>query len=521
MNPLAALLISQVSLQNVHVVFADRLIVPGQTRRITAHNVRGEVTNIVRNSPIDFDFSASLLAADRRNVRLHGRLGPVPEPLALDHIPLSATLRAQDVWLNHLAPYIGLDAERTTGALGMEVTMQGTLGSGLDINGTLSLPQGVLYDTRGALRLDITNTEATLQTRLTLPHPPEVRLELRAERLAFDQSKATAAVSQPAASSAPVSLPALPLPNLHGTVTIAEGRLQHLQFQQMVADLSCLDGRLNSTQTLHLYGGTLQGQLEANLTQAAPHSTFKIALVNVNAGRLLDDLTPAKNVPHGTLNTSFQGSGQGLTWPAISHTLTGTGTVLVTDLALPMLARLPTPTPGLQAVGKLAGFSLPTSLNEHAFDTLQGTFDIVPGQLHTNDMRLSGKEVTAQVRGMLGFNQHLDFVGTMFLLDSLAATLGPGAAFLRDQEGRVPLPFTVHGTVTQPRIALDEAYLLELTQKSLRGKVGGQIGTELQNLLQKPLPGKPGGQEPARPGKEEKANPQELLERTLRGLFKR
>jgi hypothetical protein len=60
----------------------------------------------------------------------------------------------------------------------------------------------------------------------------------------------------------------------------------------------------------------------------------------------------------------------------ISKTFTGTGAVLVTDLTLPALARLPTPTLGLQAMGKIAGFSLPTHLNEHAFDTLQGIFDI-------------------------------------------------------------------------------------------------------------------------------------------------
>jgi hypothetical protein len=51
--------------------------------------------------------------------------------------------------------------------------------------------------------------------------------------------------------------------------------------------------------------------------------------------------------------------------------------------------------------------------------------------------------------------------------------------------------------------------------------VGGQAGTEWQNLLRKILPGESGGEEPGKPGEEEKAKPQELLERALRGLFKR
>jgi AsmA protein len=53
-NPLAALLVSQVSLQNVHVLFADRLIVPGQFRLSKSIYLDVDLSFIVRFSQIDF-----------------------------------------------------------------------------------------------------------------------------------------------------------------------------------------------------------------------------------------------------------------------------------------------------------------------------------------------------------------------------------------------------------------------------------------------------------------------------------
>src|SRR2546428_8933723 len=95
----------------------------------------------------------------------------------------------------------------------------------------------------------------------------------------------------------------MPPLNLHGTATIAEGRIKHLPFQQLHADFSLHNGRLKSTQTCIMYGGTYQGELEADLGQASPDYTLDMKLAQGNAGRLVHELTSATNVLHCILTS--------------------------------------------------------------------------------------------------------------------------------------------------------------------------------------------------------------------------
>jgi hypothetical protein len=136
-------------------------------------------------------------------------------------------------------------------------------------------------------------------------------------------------------------------------------------------------------------------------------------------------------------------------------------------------------------------------------------------------MRLAGPEVEVQAKGTLGLDQRLAFEGTLFLLGSLAASFGPSAAFLRDKEGRIPLPFAVEGTVQQPQITVNEAYILDMARKSLTEKGGAKAEQELQRLLQQALPGTSAPPKPSEKGEQKNATPQEQLEKALKGLLKK
>jgi AsmA protein len=667
-SPLAALLVSQVLLQDVNVSFIDQMVVPGQTHTTTARNLHAEITNAALNTPIDFDMSTALLTEGSPNLRVRGRLGPIPETFSVDHTPIQIAFQAKDVSLAPFVPYLGPTPVFTAGRLGADLALQGQLGGSLSLSGSLSLAQGVLHDftgtapanplpevtltpnitldlaqallqlvevrlelpplqvvlkgtvqtvtttprfdvqlttndfapqelltqlpmlaaalptpadvqgrlqlqgtvkgvsrdlhteTRlaatslslksgtfsgvsgvsgvqegGGFLLETANTHAILQTHLSGSRPPDARLDLRAERLLVDQQPAAAAAPAPAAP-APPQAPARPPPsaaaqgpsatplpplNLHGTATIAEGQIKRLPFQQMHADFSLHNGLLKSTQTFMVYGGTCQGELEANLVQASPAYTLDMKLAQVNAGSLVNELTSAQNVLHGILDTDLKAAGRGLTWPEISTTLTGNGKVQIADLKLTSLELMPHLAQGLHEVSRLAGFTLPAGFTERSFDTLQAAFHIAQGKVHADSMWLTGPEVEVQAKGTLGLDQSLHFEGTAFLLSALATSLGPGAAFLQDKEGRIPLPFTVQGTVQQPQIVVSEAYVLDLARKALTGKIGEKAGQELQKLLHKALPGKPAAPEPADKGEQKESTPQEQLEKALRGLFKR
>jgi AsmA protein len=645
-SPLAALLVSKVSLQHVNITFIDHKVVPGQTLTTTARDVQVDISNVALNTPIDFDISTALLTDGGHNVRLYGRLGPIPETLAFDRTPIHLTLQAKDISLGKLAPYMGPEPTLTKGQLATEITIQGSLASNLGINGTLSLAQGALRtttgkeqalpqvtftpnltvnlaqalvqltevrfdlaplhatltgtvrnltatpqfdvqlatnnfslgevlaqfpmlaaalptptaiqgrlqlqgaakgtpsnlraDTRltvdslslksgtfsgakaqGGMRFETTKMHATLRAELVPPRPPDVRLDLRAERLVFDQEAATAATPKQKASTKPPPQPTVPSLNLRGTVAIAEGRIKQMQFQKMAADLSLINGLLKSTQTFTMYGGTFQGLVQVNLAQAEPDYTLKVKLANVNVGNLANELTSVKNVLFGVLSTNFEFSGRGFTWPTISKTLTGTAKAQITDLKLTTLNLMPKLALGLQGVSRLAGFPIPAGLSNRSFNTLQGSFRIARGKLRTEDLTLRGKQVEVRAKGLLGLDQSLNFEGTVFLLGSLAAAFGKRAAFLQDKQGRVQLPFAVHGTVTKPRIALNKTYLTRLMKRSLARKVEEKASQELQKLLPQALSGKPAQRAPTETGSGKKETPQERLKKTFKRLFKR
>jgi hypothetical protein len=124
-----------VSLRDVNVTFIDRMVVPGKSLTTTAQDVEVDITDIALNSPIDFAIAASLLTDGDRNLKLRGRLGPIPASLAFDQTPLDVTLQAQDLVLDALTPYMGPEPALTAGRFGADITIQGKLGGTLDLKG--------------------------------------------------------------------------------------------------------------------------------------------------------------------------------------------------------------------------------------------------------------------------------------------------------------------------------------------------------------------------------------------------
>jgi uncharacterized protein involved in outer membrane biogenesis len=420
------------------------------------------------------------------------------------------------------------------GTLQLEATIKGTPS---DVRATTQVTtdslvwqSGTLKETtpQGGMQVETAKMHATLQAHMAQPRPPEVELELRAHSLIFDQQAASASPQPPATPTEPpmTSSTTAPPLNLRGKVNIDTGRIKQVEFQQLQADLSLLNGLLKSTQAFHLYGGAYEGQLQANLAQAAPDYTLQVKLADINAGQAANDLTAVHDVLFGQLTTALQCSGQGMTWDAISTTLTGKGQIRIADLKVTTLDVMSKLALGLQAVSTLTGFTVPADLAQRSFDTLQSTFQIVEGKILSDDLKLSGPDVALAGKGFLGLDQSIKFEGTALVSGNLASAFGPRAAFLKDKEGRIAVPLAVQGSVTKPQIALNESYLTAAATKALGKQAGEHAGKELQNLLDKALPGKPADPnatqtgEP-KPDSEKGQTPQQQIEKALKGLFKR
>jgi hypothetical protein len=182
----------------------------------------------------------------------------------------------------------------------------------------------------------------------------------------------------------------------------------------------------------------------------------------------------------------------------------------------------------------VAGFTVPADLADRSFDAMKATLRMEQGKIYSDDLQLWGPEVQLLGKGFLGLDQSLQFDGTALLLGNLAQSFGKQASFLLDQQGRIQLPVAIQGTVTQPKIALNESSLMDLARQALTDKVEKEATKELGKALDKAVPGLgkdilPGGGQPAapddaqtgqtKPKQEDESLKQ--LEKGLKSLFKR
>ena len=783
-NPLANLRVGKVSLHNVDIAFIDRAVIPGQTHTTTAKDVQVDLENIGLATPIDFDISVTLLTDGDRNVRVQGQLGPLPETLAVDDVPLRVTTQVQQLQLALLAPYLGPRPPLTEGQLSADITAQGKLGTALDIDGFVALDKAVLPNSSGAgkpislpkvaltqdatvnlvnavlqlteARLDVASLQTTLkgtvkqfnttpqldlelgtnqfsvakllsdlpmlasavpdstdvnatvqlqaslkgnteqivstsqinvqqldlkmadsppvslpqvrfsheatidmaqavvqltqanldlsalnatlkgtvkqftstptldltlsttkfalgelveqlpmlaealpkpsntqgnlgivasvkgtlenltanaqvktdavslqsgtfngakqgdgmlldladmqtdvQATLASPQPPHVNLVFKAKRLVFDQQSAAASTEGAAAKPTtppppPASEPIAPPVTLRGKVNIAEGRLKTVSFQNLSTNLSLIEGRLKTDHSLSTFGGDIQGKMQANLAQVKPDYNLSLKLADINAGNMVNEFTSVPNILFGRLNTDLQFTGKGFDWDAISTTLTGKGKLQLSDLKITSLDLMPKLAKSLGAVSAVAGFNIPDDLADRSFDAMKATLRMEQGKIYSDDLQLWGPDIQLLGKGFLGLDQSLQFDGAALLLGKLAQSFGKKASFLLDQQGRIQLPVAIQGTVTQPKIALNESSLMDLARQSLTNKVEKEAAKELGKALDKAVPGLgkdilPGGGQPAGPdgaqtGQAEpkkEDEPLKQLEKGLKSLFKK
>jgi hypothetical protein len=602
-HPLARWLVSDVRVEGGTVTFVDGMVVPEEVVTTTVSDVWGHLRDVSLHTPITFDMGATLLTDGNRNIRVRGRVGFIPEHLAIAGATIDAELQAADLLVAPLSPYLGPRVPLVRGRVGADVKVQGRVGGTLRIIGALSLADaamrdptareaatplpklrstqditldlahasiqltevrldlfslqavltGVVSDVRTSPRFDLqltTNafapgdlltqipllasmipapmdlkgsaqlqatvvgtprhlrsdaaleisnlalksgswngntpngrgllvetdaTHVTLTTQLEDPRPPRVHINFRARRLVFDQQRAkvpTPAEPPPTGPTSPASQANTRLPRvaLHGIIKIAEGHLKHLSFQQMTADVALVQGLLTTTQQATLYGGSYQGAVQINLAQEEPTYTVDASMAGVHLGEASRELTSAKTVLQGVLTTRIKLSGLALTWRTLSQTLSGEGHATITDLQVMPADAMPELTRKVTIVGPLGSMIRHVLLKGESFNTVKATFHMSQGRIFSDQLHLLSKEVEILAKGYVGLDQSINYHGTLVLSGELAKAQGTLAKFLRDAHGRLVLPFTVKGMVSDPQIVVEVKNLLGRAKDVLTGK---------------------------------------------------
>ncbi len=655
-NPLAGLLISDVTLQNMPITFVDHMAVPGQEIITVASNFQLHVQDVALGTPIPIDMRATMLTDGGQNIRLRGRIGPIPESLAVESVPIDVHLQIIDVRLDKLTPYVGAHFPLMQGRLGGDVTVEGSIDKSLRLHGTLSLadaalregimpdassalptltstqditvdlptgraeltdaeinvsslqatikgtvyhftttPQldlrlatnrfipgalltefprlgallptptdlrgtaqlqstvtGALHDLRSETQIDLQDitlrsgsfnggaeasggvlletdkTDARLVTQTVNADPPLVHIDVRTQRLIFDQQGPHGPAPtqdrppEPTAQTSP-SQAMLPPVTLSGNVSIAEGRLKHLNFQQMTADFNLLKELLTTSQQMKLYSGSYQGTMQVNLTPSEPSYTLDAKVAGLAIGQAINDLTPANNVLLGVLDTDMRLAGQGFDWDAITKTLSGDGHVKIAEAQLTTFDLMPQLVQVLRNVGGLVGLTIPSGWEPGAVRAIEGDWHLRQGKILTDHLRLRGEGIEALLEGYIGLDQSIDYVGTFFLPAKFVARQGAPTILRQDDAGRLIVPFTVQGTVTAPRMSFDEKALVGSAQEEIVDKMRKQLGDKLEGLLGKPSARDQQRQESDKAGQDTEGQPkrQNSPAKMLRELLRR
>jgi AsmA-like protein len=537
-NPLAALSVSEVVLQKMRITFVDRLLIPGQETITALRNVQLRVQDVALGRPMPIDLLATISTDDNQHIRLQGSVGPIPDNLAVESMPIDLHLRATDIRLDPFAPYLGSMLPAPTVLRGT-VQLQATLtGSPHDLQSEaqvdlheIALRSGTFNggaQGHGGVLLETDQANIRLVTQVVNTNPPHVRIDAGVQRLSFDRQETHRPAPAPKPQSGPTTKtpPSQPKPlpvTLDGQVSVSEGRLKNLDFQQMTADFHLSDGLLKTTQQMTLYGGSYQGAMQVDVAASEPSYTLDGKLTGLDVGQVVNELTPAKNALRGVLDTDMRLVGQGMTWDVINKTLSGNGSAKINEAQLTSVDLFPKLGQLLRELGGPVGLTISKAWGSHAFRTIEGDWRLHQGKILTDHLRLRGEGVEALLKGYVGLDQSIEYAGDLFLPAQFSARRDAPTRLPQDEAGRVVVPFTVKGTVTEPRISISEKALANLAQGELADTVRKRLGDQLEGIFGKPSAPHQQRQESDQTGQEKGDQPprQDLPGKILRELFRR
>jgi hypothetical protein len=242
---------------------------------------------------------------------------------------------------------------------------------------------------------------------------------------------------------------------LKGTVRIADGRVHHLSFQHLTADVAWNQGRLKSTQQATLYGGSYQGTAQMNFAQGEPAYAVDARVAGIHLGAATQAWPSAKTVVEGVLTTQIKLFGRGLTWGRLRQTLYGNGHATIADLQVGPADSMPRRMREVTILSPLGRMTTHILVKRRSFSALKATLRLSQGRVFSDDLQLWGKEIEILANGYLGLDQVMHYNGTLVLSGERAKAQRILATLLRDAHGRFVWPFTVKGMLSDPQIAVD------------------------------------------------------------------
>jgi AsmA protein len=293
---------------------------------------------------------------------------------------------------------------------------------------------------------------------------------------------------------------------MSGRITAPAGNVRNVPFEKLAADWTWNEGSLTLSPSATVYGGTLSARVESDFAHPNSDAHLSLDVRGVEAKPLLESATSLRDVFSGRIEGKLAIASRGLGWEAISKTGRGDGRLSVADADLRTVQLMPEVARSLSAVGKVAGFQVPASLESTKFSALETSLRLADGRVATPDLKLSGRDVAATADGSIGLDRTISYQGRIVLGPAIVKSLGGAGRYVADSEGKLALPFHASGPISSPKVAIDESIVLDLGRRVLARQAGERLGGTAGQVLGNALEG----------GDGRGANPVDLLQQFLK-----
>jgi len=370
-----------------------------------------------------------------------------------------------------------------------------------DVNGTLTLA-GQTIEIRG---FQARMGESDLAGELTVTglRAPKIRFDLRSRRADFwalmsfvGGADGTAVPAAPGAPGAAASGAFLANVSADGTLKIEQGSFQTLDFTGLDTRMR-LDGQVITLEpfTMNLYGGKFDGGATLDLSREPTSFHLRTDAQGIDLDPLLADNLDLAGMFSGRFRGNLEARGTGTSYDAIVKSLTGGGSVAVTDGAVGKLDVLGILSRATDVFGEQTLNSLSRKLEKEGtpFSQLAGTLTLGGGKLQSRDLRLESPDIVLAATGNADLlAAAIDFDARVLFSSEISASMqqeGSRAAqaFWDSRLGQVNLPLRLSGPFASPAASINwgsagRNLAQRKAEEALRDRLGDKAGA-LAGLL--------------------------------------
>lgn len=427
-------------------------------------------------------------------------------------------LSTNEISLESFSPLIPPTAiKNLAGTLQLNGLMKGSLKdkSALNINGALALKNigcEVPGLTKPLKNIDgrINFTRSTLEVQSLKANAGETSVKIDLNIKDFDKPKVNFLIYiprlnldeiMPASSSVkkeetkkdekPSNLEALKKYTVRGKLNIDSAIVKKIEFKNLQADISFENNKLQlSNFSLQTFNGTINGGTTIDISTQEPSFASELHLKDININAVLSTLSTHKDTIYGAMFSDLNISASGDNAERIKSTMTGGGLLTLKDGKINTFSAIKQ----FVNISNLPAQKFKKS-SETRFKEIKTSAKIEKGRVYTKEMTLSSDEFNAKMNGSFGLDSTLDYKGEATLSkdtsDKLISSSQAGkyglseiGGVIKDENGRIVIPFILGGTIKSPKFSLDTAVAKEKAKKMVQKKVQEEINKEIKKNIE-------------------------------------